>query len=114
MAKHQGKEGSERGVILSLLCDHLLLLHPEQFVRLSNKKPGLPVGCLVERLKMEALVETIREVIESPEPDKSLEDLIRAIQKTLPTRDSSKHMAGLDLGRQEPTEALKYHARRAA
>ena len=57
LAKHQGKEGSERGVILSLLCDHLLLLHPEQFVRLNNKKPGLPVGCLVERLKMEALVE---------------------------------------------------------
>lgn len=114
LAKHQGKEGSERGVILSLLCDHLLLLHPEQFVRLSNKKPGLPVGCLVERLKMEALVETIREVIESPEPDKSLEELIMAMQKTLPTRDSSKHMAGLDLGRQEPTDALKYHARRAA
>ena len=26
LAKHQGKEGSERGVIPSLLCDHLLLL----------------------------------------------------------------------------------------
>lgn len=98
LAKHQGKEGSERGVILSLLCDHLLLLHPEQFVRLSNKKPGLPVGCLIERLKMEALVETIRDVITSPDPEKSLEDLIKSIQKSLPTRDSTKHMAGLDLG----------------
>ncbi len=63
---------------------------------------------------MEALVGTIREVIESPDPEKSLEDLIKAIEKTLPTRDSSKHMAGLDLGRQEPTESLIYHARQAA
>ena len=114
LSKHQGKEGSERGVILSLLCDHLLLLHPEQFARLSNKKPGLPVGCLVERLKMEALVGTIREVIESPDPEKSLEELIKAIEKTLPMRDSSKHMAGLDLGRQEPTESLIYQERLAA
>ena len=114
LSKHQGKEGSERGVILSLLCDHLLLLHPEQFVRLSNKKPGLPAGCLVERLKMEALVETIRVVIESPDPEESLEEMIKAIQKTLPTRDSSKHMAGLDLGRQEPTESLVYHAKLVA
>ena len=112
LSKHQDKERSERGVILSLLCDHLLLLHPEQFVRLSNKKPGLPVGCLIERLKMEALVDTIRAVVESPEPGESLEELIKDIQKTLPTRDSSKHMTGLDLGRQEPTKSLKYHANR--
>lgn len=114
LSKHQGKKGSERGVILSLLCDHLLLLHPEQFVRLNNKKPGLPVGCLVERLKMEALVGTIREVIESPDPEKSLEELIKAIEKTLPTRDSSKHMSGLDLGRQESTESLAHHEALAA
>ena len=114
LAKHQGKEGSERGVILSLLCDHFLLLHPEQFVRLSNKKPGLPVGCLVERLKMEALVETVRAVVESPNPEVSLEEMIQGIKKTLPARDSKKHMAGLNLGRQESTESLRYHAKRAA
>jgi len=30
LAKQPGNEGSERGVILSLLSDHVLLLHPEQ------------------------------------------------------------------------------------
>jgi hypothetical protein len=28
LTKHQGVDGSTRGVILSLLCDHMLLLHP--------------------------------------------------------------------------------------
>jgi hypothetical protein len=30
LAKQQGDKGSMRGVILSLLCDHLLLVHPKQ------------------------------------------------------------------------------------
>ncbi len=57
---------------LGLLCDHLLLLYPEQFVRLSNKKSRLPG--LVERLKMEAMIATIRAVVDSPDPGESLED----------------------------------------
>lgn len=50
MSKQQGKEGSMRGVILSLLCDHVLLLHPEQSARLKSKQPRLLAGCLIERL----------------------------------------------------------------
>ena len=107
MSKQQGKEGSTRGVILSLLCDHLWLLHPAQSIRLKNNPPGLPVGCLVERLKAEALVDTIREVVASNDPEAALEDI-------MPTRDSSKHMAGRYLGKQEPTASLKYHAQKAA
>ncbi|MGI2029457.1 hypothetical protein [Endozoicomonas acroporae] len=38
-ALQQGIEGSERGVILSVLCDHMLLLHPEQSARLEHKQP---------------------------------------------------------------------------
>lgn len=44
MSKQQGKEGSMRGVILSLLCDHLWLLHPEQSVRLKKSSPGCPLA----------------------------------------------------------------------
>ena len=34
-------KGLSRGVILSVLCDHMLLLHPEQSARLEHKQPAL-------------------------------------------------------------------------
>ncbi|TMO21337.1 transposase [Pseudoalteromonas sp. S4492] len=112
LSKQRGVEGSKRGVILSLLCEHLLLLHPEQSVRLKNNQPGMPVGCLTEHLKAEALVDTVRDVVASDNPKKALEELTQALIDVLPVRDSSRHMAGRDLGRQEPTESLKAHARK--
>jgi hypothetical protein len=114
LSKQQGKEGSERGLILSLLCDHALLLHPEQLARLKNKQPGLPTGCLVERIKADVLVDTVRDVVASNDPQAELELLASALKKALPTSSSSKHMSGRSLGRQEPTASLRYHAQKAA
>lgn len=111
LSKQRGVEGSERGLILSLLCEHVLLLHPGQSVRLKNKQPGMPVGCLIERLKAEALLETIEEVVTSGNPEKALKNLTKALKNATPVRDSSRHMAGRDLGKQESTESLKAHAR---
>jgi hypothetical protein len=108
LSKQQGVEGASRGVILSLLCDHMLLLHPEQSARLKNQQPGLPVGCMIERIKAEALVTTIEKIVLSDDPRNAFESISRAILEALPNRPSSKHMAGCDLGRQEPTESLKY------
>jgi len=42
LAKQQGEEGSMRGVTLSLLCDHMLLVHPKQSALLKNNP-----GCLL-------------------------------------------------------------------
>ena len=112
LSKQRGEEGSERGLILSILCEHLLLLHPEQSVRLKNKKPGMPVGCLIERLNAEALVDTVKDVVTSDDPERALEELAQALKAVLPVRDSSRHMAGRDLGKQESTDALKAHARK--
>ena len=114
LSKQQGKEGSERGLILSLLCDHALLLHPEQSARLKNKQPGLPAGCLVERIKADVLIDTVKDVVASNDPQAALESLTSALKKVLPTRDSSKHMSGRNLGRQESTASLRYHAQKAA
>lgn len=113
LTKQQGIEGSTHGVILSLLCDHLLLLHPEQSVRLKNKQPGMPVGCLTERLKAEALIEEIHEVVSADDPLSVFELLKQALQDCLPTRDSKKHMSGRDLGRQESTSSLDFYAKAA-
>jgi hypothetical protein len=113
LSKQQGAEGSERGLIVSLLCEHLLLLHPEQSIRLKNKQPGLPVGCLIERLKVESLLNTIKDVVDSKDPNKALGELTIGLSACLVNRSSSKHMAGRDLGRQEATESLRYHAEAA-
>jgi hypothetical protein len=113
LSKQQGEEGSKRGLILSLLCDHLLLQHPEQSIRLKNKQPGLPVGCVIERLKVERLINTIKDVVESEDPSNAFLALTTALTDCLPTRESSKHMAGRDLGRQEASDPLKYHAQAA-
>jgi hypothetical protein len=109
LTKHQGADGSTRGVILSLLCDHLLLLHPEQSARFKNKQPGLSAGCLIERLKIDALIDTVTELVHADDPVHTLETLTQSLRDTLPERESKKHMVGLDLGRQEPTPSLRYH-----
>ena len=103
----QGVEGSERRVILSVLCDHMLLLHPEQSARLEHKQPALTVGCLVEKLRMDALLDVIRAVVESENPKAEFERLAEALEDHRPIRESSKHMIGRDLGRQMPTPSLK-------
>jgi hypothetical protein len=54
LAKQPGKEGSSRGLTLSLLLDHCLLLHPEQKRRLKNKLPAGTVGSLRDRILVEA------------------------------------------------------------
>lgn len=110
LTKHQGEEGSTRGVILSLLCDHLLLLHPEHAARLKNKQPGLPVGCMIERLKMDALVGTVTDIVTADDPQAALEAFVQLISEIMPNRPSRKHLAGLELGRLEPTPALRYRA----
>ncbi len=113
LSKQQGVEGSERGLIVSLLCNHLLLLHPEQIALLKNKQPGMPAGCLIERLKMESLTETVKDVAMADDPEKALKSFTASLQSVVPVRSSSKHMAGRDLGSQEPSPFLIYRARAA-
>lgn len=109
MSKHQGADGASRGVILSLLCDHMLLLHPEQSARLKSQQPALPVGCMIERINAQALLKTIEHIVTTDDPKAAFISFCEAVKESLPDRPSSKHMAGCDLGRQEPTHSLKYN-----
>ena len=97
-----------QGITLSLLCDHLLLLHPEQSARLKNKQPAMPVGCLVEHVNAQALIDGVNSIVHAQEPKKEFDKFKEVIQASLPDRNSTKHMVGLDLGRMEPTLSLKY------
>jgi hypothetical protein len=46
-AKPLDEEGSSRGLILSLLFNHYLLLQPEQTARIENKLPVYTVGSVI-------------------------------------------------------------------
>ncbi len=108
LSKQHGMDGAMQGVTLSLLCDHLLLLHPLQSARLKNKKPGIPVGCLIEHINAASIIDGISHIVNAAQPKSEFEKFKQLMQESLPERNSSKHLAGRDLGRMEPTPSLKY------
>ena len=110
MAKQQGEEGSSRGLSLSLLLDHCLLLHPEQLARIENNLPAYTVGSLQRAIQMEALLNGIKQIVQTPNPAKQLALLTQSVKELFVLRPSSKHMIGKDLGRLESTPSLKHRS----
>ncbi len=104
------EDGSSRGLILSLLLDHCLLLHPEQTTRIENKLPAYTVGSLQRLAQMDALLEFITSLLEHTNPGKQLKKLGKMIKEVFQLIPSDKHMSGRDLGRLEPIPSLKYRA----
>jgi hypothetical protein len=111
LAKQPDEDGSRCSLILSLLCDHCLLLHPEQLARLEHNLPACTVGSLCEVIKMESLMHCLWEVVSSEEPIKAFQKLATRAKEVFTLRNSSKHLVGRDLGRLEPTPSLIYRAR---
>jgi len=109
-AKQLDEEGSSRGLILSLLFDHCLLLHPEQSARLKNKLPAYTVGSLQRKSQMDVLLGFVKRALEYPNPGEWLDELARMVREVFKLMPSEKHMSGRDLGRMEPTPSLKYRA----
>lgn len=109
--KQWSEEGSGRGLILSLLADHCLMLHPTQKARLENKLPAYTVGSLTRQLKLDALVGVIEQILDSDHPQQQLKHLTKRLKTEQFTLNvSKKHMVGRSLGRLEPTPSLKYRA----
>ena len=109
-AKQYDEEGSSRGLILSLLLDHCLLLHPEQTTRIENKLPACTVGSLQRRAQMDALLEFISSLLKETDPAQKLKQLSETIKDVFQLLPSEKHMSGRDLGRLCPSNSLKYRA----
>jgi len=109
-AKQLDEEGSSRGLVLSLLFDHCLLLHPEQTARIENKLPAYTVGSLQRKSQMDVLLEFIKTVLEHQNPAEKLKELAGLVDDVFQLMPSGKHMVGRDLGRMEPTAALQYRA----
>jgi len=107
-AKQLDEEGSSRGLILSLLFDHCLLLHPEQRARIENKLPAYTVGSLQRKSQIEVLLEFIKTLLEHGSPADKLKELAALVDDVFQLMPSAKHMVGRDLGRLEPTASLRY------
>src|SRR3990167_7553764 len=56
LAKQQGIDGSDHGVILSLLCDHALLLHQDQKALFESKQPARYYSWLPARKSHDGIV----------------------------------------------------------
>jgi len=106
LAKQQGDDGSSKGLILSLLTDHCLILHPEQKALINRKLPALTVGSLRDLERMKAVVESIEFLFKSEESKPIIHEVSKKIAEVIPLRHSKKHMSGRDLGRLEPTPGL--------
>lgn len=98
LAKQPGVEGSRRGVTLSLLVDHSLLLHPEQRALIENKLPACTVGSLRAKISLEATITFVRKLLSSPNPGQTLKELWERINRVVQLTTSKKHMSGIDTG----------------
>jgi hypothetical protein len=107
LAKQQGDEGSSKGLILSLLTDHCLLLHSKQKALINDKLPALSVGSLRDLERANAIVESIQSLL-GTDTHQIIDVLADKVVEVIPLRSSSKHMSGKNLGRLEPTKGLIY------
>jgi hypothetical protein len=110
LTKQPGEEGARHSVILSLLVDHSLLVHPDQQHQLKNNLPAYAVGSLRAHVQVEGLVDVIDDLVSSDYPQDKLTCFTQALHEVVALGRSTKHMIQRQLGRLEPTPSLKYRA----
>ena len=110
LTKQPGDEGARHSVILSLLVDHSLFLHPDQQRQLKNNLPAYTVGSLRANVQVECLVDVISDLVSSDDPQEKLKRFSNALHEVFAFGSSKKHMIHRQLGRLEPTPFLKYRA----
>ncbi len=109
LTKHPGEEGSSRSLILSLLADHCLLLHPAQLARLENNLPACTVGSLTEKIKVESLISVIEKIVTSDEPARRFQEFAKLLAENVAMLyPSKKHLVGKNIGNLAPSPSLKY------
>jgi hypothetical protein len=114
MAIQQGADGARRSMYLSLLIDHCLNFHPEQSALIEAKLPAGTVGSLTDRIKAEAFLDSVAELINSDNPKEEYEKMSKSLMETYTLRTSKKHMTNLDLSQYSPTPSLEAKFKKAA
>jgi hypothetical protein len=110
LTKQPDEEGSRRSLILSLLCDHCLLLHPDQLAQIEDNRPAWTVGSLRDRVKVESSMQFFKGILSAERPHEKLELMAQQAKEVFTLHESSKHMIGRELGRLESTPSLEYRA----
>jgi hypothetical protein len=110
LTKQPGDEGARHSVLLSLLVEQSLFLHPDQQRQLQNNLPAYTVGSLRANVQVEGLVEVIDDVVSSDDPRETLKRFTNALHEVFAFGSSKKHMSQRQLGRLEPTPSLQYRA----
>jgi hypothetical protein len=113
LTKQLDDDGSSRSLILSLLLDHCLLTHPQQLARLENKLPAATVGSLLEKTRVESLLNFINSLLTVENPQQKLARLAKAVEEVFQLAPSKKHLVNKDLGRLEPSPSLFFRANAA-
>jgi hypothetical protein len=72
LTKQPGEEGARHSVILRLLVDHRLFVHPDQQHQLKNTLSAYTVGSLRAHVQVECLVDVLDELVSSDEPQEKL------------------------------------------
>jgi len=93
-AMQRDETGSLCGVTLSLLLDQCLLLHPEQIRRIKANKPACTVGSLLEKIRLDDHLDSVRRLLDNDDPWKELEKYAARMQSVIVLRDSKKHLTG--------------------
>ena len=110
LTKQPGEEGARHSVILSLLVDHSLFVHPDQQDQLNHNLPAYTVGSLRAHVQVECLVDVVERLVSSEAPQEQLHRFTHALPQMFAFGRSTKHMIQRQLGRLEPTPSLQYRA----
>jgi len=110
LTKQPGDEGARQSVILSLLVDHGLFVHPDQLAPLTNNLPAYTVGSLRAPVQGECLVDVIQKLVSSDDSQGQLHRFTQALHELFALGRSKTHLIQRQLGRLEPTPYLKYRA----
>lgn len=92
LTKQTGVSGSTRGVTVSLLLDHALLLHQDQKALFENKEPLVTVGSIREKVMAESLGRFINDIVSNDDPKALFQEYIEKICSAFKLRPSQKHM----------------------
>jgi len=107
LTKQPGDEGARHSVILSLLVDHRLFLHPDQQRQLQNNLPAYTVGSLRANVHVECLVDVLDDLVSSDDPQDTLQCCTNALHEVFAFGSSKKPMSARQLGRLAPTPSLQ-------
>jgi len=102
MAMQRGLDGSEQGLVISLLSDHALHFHNDQLILHKNKEPAATVGSLREKVMMESLTAFIEKIVTSSDPKALFEEFSTKIAEVFGLRGSIKHMRGMSFDEMRP------------